>query len=373
MNRLSSWSGLKETSFAMPQSHTRSAASPLWSPEVHAGRRPFLIGRTRVLAGWRSWFEAAGFTEVETSILQASPGNEAHIAAFATVHVWPSGEKRQLYLHTSPEFACKKLLAAGETKIFTLARVFRNGEIGPLHQPEFTMLEWYRAAEAYDVLIADCQKLVQAATQAMQSDRLRWRGLSCDPVAPMQRLTVSDAFRQFAAIDLESTLAGPSQDRGALAGQARAAGLRITDDDSWSDIFSKVIAEKIEPNLGHGALTVLDRYPASEAALARLCADDARYAERFELYACGVELANAFGELTDAAEQRCRFEHEMRERNRIYNDPYPLDEDFLAALEIMPEACGIALGVERLIALACGAPDISHVMWTPVAGQVSPG
>ncbi len=134
-----------------------------------------------------------------------------------------------------------------------------------------------------------------------------------------------------------------------------------------------MIAGKIEPNLGLGSLTVLDRYPASEAALARLCADDKRFAERFELYACGVELANAFGELTDAAEQRRRFEHEMRERQRIYNDAYPLDEDFLAALDIMPAASGIALGVDRLLTLACGAPSIGHVMWTPVAGPIQPG
>ena len=349
------------------------ARSPFWSPDIHADRRPFLVARSRILAAWRSWFADQGFLEVDPAILQVSPGNEAHIAAFATEQVLPSGERRKLYLHTSPEFACKKLLAAGETRIFSLGKVFRNGEYGPLHHPEFTMLEWYRAGQSYDDLIEDCQALAALACNAVQVDSLQWRGKNCDPGAFVQRLTVSDAFQQLAGIDLNATLqdqnpGDQNPDRASLAAQAGQAGLRITDDDNWSDIFSKVISEKIEPALGQGSLTILDRYPASEAALARLCADDPRFAERFELYACGVELANAFGELTDTREQRRRLEAEMAERTRIYGNSYPLDEDFLSALEIMPDASGIALGADRLIALATGAPSIGHVMWTPVAG-----
>jgi lysyl-tRNA synthetase class 2 len=339
-----------------------------WNSNFHADRRPFLLARGRILTAWRHWFGAQDFIEADPSVLQVSPGNEAHIAAFATRQVLPSGEQRTLYLHTSPEFACKKLLAAGEERLFSLGHVFRNGERGPLHQPEFTMLEWYRAGDNYDVLIADCAALVGAAAQAAGAKQLRWRGAACDPHAPIERLTVADAFRRHAGIDLEPALAADPSGRGNFAAQARAQGMRITDDDSWSDIFSKIISERIEPQLGHGALTVLDRYPAREAALARLCADDPRFAERFELYACGVELANAFGELTDAREQRRRLEEEMRERDRIYGDPYPLDEDFLSALHQMPQASGIALGVDRLVALACGAPSIDYVMWAPVAG-----
>lgn len=306
--------------------------------------------------------------EVDTAILQTSPGNEAHIGAFSTQLSGPSGSKKTMYLHTSPEFACKKLLAAGERKIFTFAHVFRNGERGPLHHPEFTMLEWYRAGETYDTLIADCSALANLAAKGAGAARLQWRGAECDPVLPIQRLTVTEAFKQHAGIDIAATLTHAGADRDRFAEQAQGTGMRITPDDNWSDIFSKIISERIEPCLGREALTVLDRYPASEAALARLCPDDPRFSQRFELYACGVELANAFGELTDADEQRRRFEAEMRERDRIYGDPYPLDPDFLDALAIMPEASGIALGVDRLIALACGAPAIDHVMWTPVAG-----
>ena len=300
-------------------------------------------------------------------MLQVSPGNEAHIAAFSTELRLPGGETREFYLHTSPEFACKKLLAAGERRIFSLGKVFRNGEIGSLHQPEFTMLEWYRCGEEYSALIDDCCALANLACGAAGTTVLQWRGQTCDPQLRARRLTVSEAFMTLAGIDLDATLGEDGPRRDALAAQASSAGMRITVDDSWSDIFSKVVSARIEPQLGIAELAILDRYPASEAALARLCAADRRYSERFEFYACGVELANAFGELTDAKEQRRRLEFEMAERKRIYGDPYPLDEDFLRALEIMPDACGIALGADRLIALATGAPSIAHVMWAPMA------
>ncbi|MDT2020688.1 EF-P lysine aminoacylase EpmA [Methylocella sp. CPCC 101449] len=338
------------------------AASPWWSPSLHADRRPFLMARQGIVGACRAWFAQAGFVEAEPGILQISPGNEAHIAGFATKIIDPDGTKRPLYLHSSPEFVCKKLLAAGEERIFALSRVFRNHERGPLHHPEFTMLEWYRARAPYDQLIADCQGLVAAAARAAGTQVLVWRGQSADPFAPFERLTVAEAFQRHAGIDLLALL----DDRDGLAAAAAGAGLRITSDDSWSDVFSKVISEKIEPNLGLGHLTVLDEYPLSEAALARPSARDGRVVERFELYACGVELANAFGELTDAAEQRRRFEAETAERQRIYGESYPLDEDFLDALASMPPASGIALGFERLVMLAAGAQRIEQVIWSPV-------
>lgn len=339
--------------------------TPFWARHIHADRRPFLLARSRILSAWRAWFGTEGFTEVETAILQVSPGNEAHISAFATQFDRPDGGCETYYLHYSPEFACKKLLAAGEERIFTLARVFRNRERGPLHAPEFTMLEWYRAGEPYQRLIADCARLVAIAAEAAGARRFDWRGRTCDPFAPPEILPVADAFARYAGIDLASTLTPQGGDRDRLAALAAGA-VRITPDDTWSDIFSKVLSEKVEPNLGMDRITVLDRYPLCEAALARPCADDPLYAERFELYACGVELANAFGELTDPQEQRRRFEAEMAERLRIYGDAYPLDEDFLAALAVMPESCGIALGVERLVMLASGAPEIRQVIWTPM-------
>jgi lysyl-tRNA synthetase class 2 len=338
-------------------------SSPWWAPHLYADRRPFLMGRARISAAVRAWFGACDFVEAETAILQVSPGNEAHLHAFATELTAPDLKPARLYLHTSPEFAAKKLLAAGETRLFTLARVFRNRERGALHHPEFTMLEWYRANEAYDTLIADCAALLRAAAEAAGTQRFAWRGREADPFAAPERVTVAEAFARHAGIDLLGTL----DDRDALAAAARAQGLRVADDDTWADVFSRVISEKIEPNLGLGRATILDEYPTSEAALARPTAHDPRVAERFELYVCGVELANAFGELTDPIEQRRRFEAEMAEKQRVHGERYPLDEDFLAALAVMPPASGIALGFDRLVMLATGAQRIEQVLWTPVA------
>lgn len=342
----------------MPQ----QSPSPWWTPARHADRRPFLTARGQITRAVRGWFEGQGFTEVETAALQVSPGNEAHLHAFATEAVGPAGERTPLYLHTSPEFACKTLLAAGETAIFTLAKVWRNRERGPLHHPEFTMLEWYRAGAPYETLMADCAALVGLAAQAAGAKALSFRGLQADPFAEPERIAVADAFSRFAGIDLMAAL----EDRDALAAQAGVVGIRTAADDTWADVFSRVIVEKVEPNLGTGRPAILYEYPVSEAALARRTAGDPRVAERFELYACGVELANCFGELTDPAEQRRRFEAEMAEKARVYGERYPIDEDFLAALELMPEASGGALGFDRLVMLAAGAHHIEQVLWTPV-------
>src|SRR3979409_930655 len=351
------------------------AATPWWAPHVHADRRPFLLGRARITAALRAYFARRDFIEVEAAILQVSPGNEAHLHAFATELVTPAAQHARLYLHTSPEFAAKKLLAAGERRIFEFARVFRNRERGALHHPEFTLLEWYRAHEPYEAVMDDCAALLAIAARTAGTGRIAFRGREADPFAPPERLTVADAFMRFAAIDLLATLGAPEQsrdgahqgDRDALAAQAAAAGVRCAEDDSWSDIFSRVLVERIEPNLGIGRATILDEYPAVEAALARPKRSDPRVAERFELYVCGVEIANAFGELTDAAEQRRRFEVEMDGKQLRYGERYPVDEDFLAALGRLPPACGSALGFDRLVMLVTGATRIEQVIWTPVA------
>jgi elongation factor P--(R)-beta-lysine ligase len=311
----------------------------------------------------RAFFSAQSFVEVDTAILQVSPGNQAHISAFGISMLDDTGAKSRLYLHSSPEFAAKKLLAAGETRIFSFAHVFRNRERGRLHHPEFTMLEWYRADAPYQRLIEDCMGLLARTVTAAGSRDLRFGGHVADPFEEPEILTVAEAFDRYAGIDLLATLEGP--DRQALAAAARNHGIRTVADDSWSDIFSKILAAKIEPQLGHGRPVILMDYPASEAALAKL-QEDTRFAERFELYACGVELANGFGELTDPAVQRQRFEAEMAERLRIYGEAYPIDEDFLQALAIMPAASGIALGFDRLAMLATGAAHIEQVVWTPV-------
>ena len=340
--------------------------SPWWSVHRHADRRLLLEQRNRIKKALRAYLEGQGFTEVECGALAVSPGNEAHLHAFATEALTTAGEKRTLYLHTSPEFAAKKLLAAGETRIFEFARVFRNRERGPLHAPEFTMLEWYRANQAYETVQEDCLALLRLAADTAEAKAFRYRDRSCDPRAAPQRLTVADAFTFHAGLDLLSTLSPSGQgDRDALATKARRAGFAVTEHDNWSDIFSKVLTAAVEPKLGNGVPTLLYEYPRCEAALARATPHDARVSERFELYACGVELANGFGELTDAKEQRARFEAEMAEKQRVYGERYPVDEDFLGALAHMPPASGVALGFDRLVMLATGAPRIDEVLWTP--------
>ena len=317
----------------------------------------------------RGWFAGEGFIEVEPGCLQVSPGNEAHLHGFVTEMIGTDAVARRAYLHTSPEFAMKKLLAAGEERIYALSRVFRNRQRGALHAPEFTMLEWYRVGETYEALMRDCADLVEIAARAAGTRSFAFRDRQCDPLAAPERVSVRDAFLRHARIDLFTSLSGSrpgAPDRALLAAQATAIGLRVADDDGWSDIFSRVLSQRIEPQLGLGRVTILHDYPVSEAALARVSATDPRVAERFELYACGVELANAFGELTDAAEQRRRFENEMAEKQRVYGHAYPIDEDFLAALAHMPEASGAALGFDRLVMLACGAERIEDVQWSPV-------
>lgn len=345
------------------------APSPWWHPDRHADRRPALMARNRITAALRGHFAARDFVEVEAACLQVSPGNEAHLSAFATRILGPDGSARPLYLHTSPEFACKTLLAAGERRIVSVARVFRNRERGPLHHPEFTLLEWYRAGEDYDRLMQDCAEILALAAETAGTRRLVYRGRQADPFAPFERLTLAEAFARI-GIDLLATVAPDgTTDRDGLAAAVAGAGLRVAPDDTWADLFSRVLVARIEPGLGFGRPTILCEYPVSEAALARPSARDPRVAERFELYACGVELANAFGELTDPAEQRRRFVLEMDEKERVYGERYPIDDAFLDALAIMPEASGIALGLDRLVMLCVGARHIEDVLWTPVAGE----
>ncbi|MCF8487108.1 MAG: EF-P lysine aminoacylase GenX [Rhodobacteraceae bacterium] len=345
----------------------QTTPTPWWDRARHADRRPLLLARARIQGALRNFFFDQGFTEVDPAALQISPGNETHLHAFGTDAIGNDGLSRRMYLHTSPEFAMKKLLAAGETRIHAFAHVWRNRERGALHSPEFTMLEWYRTGESYEVLMQDCVAFARLAAKACQSPSLRHRDVTCDPFANPQRISVVEAFARYADIDLASTLdASGTPDPAALARQMEAKGLRRAPGDGWSDMFSRILGDRVEAHLGHGQITILDRYPICEAALARPCPDDPRFAERFEVYACGVELANGFGELTNPDEQRRRFMAEMAEKQRLYAETYPIDEDFLAALSQMPAASGIAMGFDRLVMLATGAPRIDDVIWVPV-------
>ncbi|WP_210185458.1 EF-P lysine aminoacylase EpmA [Devosia enhydra] len=343
------------------------APSPWWSPSRHEDRRPLLLARNRIVTAFRAHLEAQDFLFVDPPALQRSPGNETHLHAFATEMIGNDGRGHAAYLHTSPEFSMKKLLAAGESRIASFGHVFRNRERGPLHHPEFTMLEWYRAGEDYDAVIDDCVALVRLAAETAGTTTLRHRQRTADAFAAPQRLSVADAFAEFAGIDLMATIDATGRlDAEALAEAMRRTGLALPHDITWSYLFSRVLVEKIEPMLGDGRITVLDRYPLCEAALARPAADDPRVAERFELYGCGVELANGFGELTDAGIQRERFSAEMAEKERLYGERYPIDEDLLAALPLMKPTSGVALGFDRLVMLVTGAPHIEQVIWVPV-------
>lgn len=324
-------------------------------------------------AALRLFFVQKGFFEVQTPALQVSPGLEPHLVAFSTTLVDPVGPKHlPRYLHTSPEFAMKKLLVAGMEKIFQLAQVYRNQERSHTHHPEFTMLEWYRKGDPYTLLMEDCEGLLRACAESASTHKtLTWKGVSCDPFQPFERLSVQEAFLRYAETDLLATIDNPANPNPTRLREC-CARLQIptAEDDSWEDLFFRIFLEKIEHRLGQGVPTILYDYPISMAALSRKKSGAEHLAERFELYVCGLELANAFGELTDAKEQRARFTADMDKKERLYGVRYPIDEDFLAALEYgMPSSSGIALGVDRLAMLVTGATQIEDVLWVPVAGS----
>jgi len=338
--------------------------SPWWRGDVFAKRAGNLARRDSMMRAVRGFFYEKDFAEPETPALQVSPGMEPHIMAFATDIAEPGEAPRRLYLHTSPEFAMKKLLVAGLPRIFQICRTFRNGERSSTHHPEFTMLEWYRAGAAYTDLMQDCEGLLRAAAKGAGIAMFRFRGRTSDPFRPFTRLSVAEAFMQHCGIDILKD-AGNAD---ALGREARRVGIAPHEGDGWEDIYFRIFQELIEPKLGDGAPCILYDYPISMAALSRRKASDPRVAERFEIYVCGLELANAFGELTDAREQRRRFEADMALKESLYGFRYPIDEDFMAALEAgMPESAGIALGIDRLAMLCCGEDDILDVIWAPVA------
>jgi lysyl-tRNA synthetase class 2 len=326
--------------------------NPTWHPNSLADRLPFLRRRGALLQATRGFFDARGYTEVETPYAVAVPGEEVHLRAFATTRQHPDGTRQTLWLHTSPEFAMKRLLVAGAGPIFQLARVWRNGERSDLHAPEFTMLEWYRPGVGMDSLIAETTDLLRSELPPV----VTCRGVRTD-LSKIERLTVAEAFTRYVGADVLAT----ADDAPALAAAART---RLRDAETWEDLFFRLLLERIEPHIGRDHPTFLTHWPAAQAALARRDPADPRVAERFELFVCGIELANAFVELTDPVEQRTRFEADRSRRESLYGPGWPLDEDFLAALEHgMPSAAGIALGFDRLAMIAAGADRIGQVLW----------
>ena len=328
----------------------------MWHPESLAARLPFLRRRATLTRSARAFFHDRGYAEVETPYAVPAPGEEVHLRAFATSRDYPDGHRENLWLHTSPEFAMKKLLVAGAGPIFQFARVWRNGEASALHAPEFTMLEWYRPGATMDALIHETTDLLRSVLPPV----VDCRGVATD-LSRFERLTVAEAFFRYAGVDLLAI----GEDADALAS---AAGVRLRVDETWEDLFFRLLLERIEPHLGRQHPTFLTHWPAAQAALARRDPTDPRVAERFELFVCGIELANAFVELTDPVEQRARFSMERDRRHAMFGPDWPLDEDFLAALEFgMPPSAGIALGFDRLAMIASGADRIGQVLWLPAA------
>jgi lysyl-tRNA synthetase class 2 len=340
-----------------------------WRPDRFALRRAKLEQRARIMAAVRKFFAERGFVEVDTPALQVSPGLEPHLEAFTTeLHDPQEGRTTSRYLHTSPEFAMKKLLVAGLPRIWQLSRVFRNGERSATHHPEFSMLEWYRVGASYRDLMEESAALVRACQEAAGVAALTWRGRTADASRDWQRISVAEAFHRYCGLDLLATAPDPSHpDVDRLAEAAAPLGIAPHPGDDWEALFFRIFLDRIEPRLGIGAPAILYDYPISMGALARRRPDEPRLAERFEVYVCGLELANAFGELTDAAEQRARFLVEQARKRQLYGQDYPIDEDFLTALEHgLPACAGIALGFDRLVMLATGADDIEEVLWAPV-------
>jgi len=332
-----------------------------WNPSHFSQKIPHLAMRRRLMQAVRGFFDSATFWEVETPALQACPTFDTHIHAFQTDLLGCDLQKeRGLYLHTSPEFAMKKLMVAGVPKLYQICHAFRNGEGSRLHSPEFTLLEWYRADTDYTSMMADCEVLLRHCAEKLEIKTYRFGGDEANPFKPWQKISVCAAFERYADMTLTDVL----DDTDGFAGLLRAHGIRCAEGDGWDDLFFRVMAEKIEPHLGRDVPCILYDYPVSMAALSRRNPSDPRFAERFELYVCGVELVNAFSELNDPQEQRTRFETDMVEKERLYGTRYPMDEDFMKALAYgMPECSGAALGLDRLAMLCSGAERIEQVLW----------
>ena len=325
---------------------------PRWHPGSLSDRMPFLRRRTTLAADIRAFMAAGGCTEVETPYAVPVPGEEVHLGALRTQAADAYGRTRTLWLHTSPEFAMKRLLVAQAGPIFQLARVWRDREGSPRHLVEFTMLEWYRPGLSFDGLMDETEALLRAVLPPT----VRSNGITTR-LDRFERLTVAEAFHRHANADILAT----ADDAPALA---RAAGTPLRPGETWEDLFFRLLGDRVEPHLGQDHPTFLTHWPAAQAALARRNPADPRTALRFELFVCGIELANAFAELTDPAEQRARFIADRARRHALYGPDWPLDEDFLQALEHgMPPAAGIAMGFDRLAMLAAGADRIDQVQW----------
>ncbi len=328
--------------------------TPAWHPDRLADRMPFLRRRALLTRATRAFFAAHGYTEVETPHAVPTPGEEVHLHALRTDVADSHGMGRALWLHTSPEFAMKKLLAGGAGPIVQLARVWRNNEGSARHQIEFTMLEWYRPGLSFAGLMDETEQFLRAVLPPAVTSS----GVTTD-LRTFERLTVAEAFHRHAGADVLGTAGDP-------AALADSAGVALRDHETWEDLFFRLLLARVEPQLGRDRPTFLTHWPAAQAALARRDPHDPRVALRFELFVCGMELANAFEELTDPDEQEARFAHDRARRHAASGPDWPMDRDLLAALRLMPAASGIAMGFDRLAMIAAGADRIDQVQWLPI-------
>jgi elongation factor P--(R)-beta-lysine ligase len=321
-------------------------AAPSLTPNVSEpllwARRPALEARAAVLKAVRNYFDAQGFLEVETPSRVTNPGQEFHLDAF-----YAQGGR---YLITSPEHHMKRLVGAGYDRVYQICRCFRTEEQGSHHQPEFTMAEWYRSGAPLEQIADDCESLLKAAALAVGNE----------PPTTVVRTTVAALMQSHAGVALTG-----DEPASAFAEKLRKAGHNTRAAQTWDDLFFQVFLDHVEPALKLGPPTFVFDWPAPLAALARKKPDNSAWAERFELYAKGLELANAFGELTDPAEQRIRFEHEAHLRGQSQKVVYPVDEKLLAALATMPPTSGVAMGMDRLVMWALGTDSINDVVAFP--------
>ena len=319
-----------------------------WNRDLYLKNTPCRAIRRQVIHTIQNYFDSVGLNEVDVPALQPAPSDEVHLKCFQT---------GDMYLHTSPELAMKKLLVAGERKIYQICHTYRDEPVSDTHSPEFTMLEWYRMHTDYAAMMRDTVAIVRACAKKCGVKQLCHNERVCDPFKRWQKITVSQAFKKYAGVNLWAK---------DLRLEAERIGIQCSDSDTWEDIFFRIMLNKVEYKLGDGVPTILCEYPTQLGALARTKPGDPKVCERFEVYACGVELCNAFSELTDAKEQRERFMANYAERKRLYGWDDPMDEDFLQALEYgMPEASGNAMGVDRLIMLISGAEKLMDTQWVP--------
>jgi len=298
--------------------------------------------RSKIIQQIRNFFTKQDFLEVETPIMNKIPGMEPYLTPFETKFT----DNTQLFLNTSPELQMKKLLAQGYEKIFNISKVFRNGETGgPMHNPEFTMLEWYHTEANYHNLMQDCEDLIN----------------TLKPYPKFKKISTRELFLQHCDIDLLQ-----NRDYTKFKNTADTKGFDTNACRNWDDIFFKLFLNHIEKTLGYNAPTIVYDYPSTQAALAKKSSIEPFFAERMELYIDGVELTNGYSELMNAAEQRQRLEEEQKERKKLGKTVFPIDEEFLASLESIHQPCaGIALGIDRLIMVILGKKSINDVIFFP--------